>query len=137
MKYIFKEKHIDLFIRALYVIILFYMIFFPSDSASSALEGFSLFYKSLLPVLLPFFILSSFSVNCGIENDMGKFFGIIPRLLGISSGEYTYTISLLSGYPTSTKAVTEGYLRNRIYIDHARGIPVQRDHRTSLPRRAS
>ncbi len=114
MKSIFKEKHVDFFVWTMYALTITYVLAFPSDSVKAALSGCELFYKSIFPGLFPFFILSSFAVNCRMDTVLGKAFGIVPKKLGVSSGEYTYVISILSGYPTSTKTVCEGYSQKRI-----------------------
>ncbi len=110
MKRIINDKFIDSLIWVMFILCMGFLLIFPTQSASAVKEGCELFYNSILPTLFPFFVVSSFAVNAGISDTLGiPLKSFLRRAFGITSGEYTYTVSVLSGYPTSAKIISGGY----------------------------
>ncbi len=99
---------------ALFAVILAYLLLSGAECSISVLDGCNLFIQSIFPTLFPFFVLSSFAVSTGIAENIGRPLEFIPKLLGINSGRYIYLTSVLSGYPTSSKMISEGYLAGNI-----------------------
>ena len=81
-----------------------FMVAFPSVALLSAQKGISLWASSVLPALLPFFICANFL------NYMG-----ITAVLKPSA--FTFTMSVMSGYPMGAKII--GDMGRRKYISVA------------------
>ncbi len=90
-----------------------YILLNADRCARSALDGAGLFFNSVFPTLFPFFVLSSFAADAGL-GILKKPLSPVTKLLKIQSGKYIYPISVLSGYPTSAKIISEGYLDGKI-----------------------
>ena len=97
-----------------------YVLVFPASCKESVIKGLKLFFESVFPSLFPFFVLSSFASKTKIAENMGKPLEAVPKMMGISSGRYVYLTSVLSGYPTSAKLVSEGYTAGKITKNDAR-----------------
>ena len=98
-----------------FVLILFFilMLLFPAPVFSGASRGLLLWFRSVLPTLLPFMVLSSLMVRTNalimIERTAGPVFS---RLLGVSgNGSFAVIAGFLCGYPMGAR-VTAELIRN-------------------------
>lgn len=98
-----------------FVLILFFilMLLFPAPVFAGASRGLLLWFRSVLPTLLPFMILCSLMVRTNalaiIERMAGPLFS---RLLGVSgNGAFAVIAGFLCGYPMGAK-VTAELIRN-------------------------
>ncbi len=91
-----------------YIVLLIICVIFPELTLNSAKESIELWSKTVLPSLLPFFIISKLIYyNDGITI-FSKVFK--PLLLFIGIPEYAafpYVMSLLCGYPTGSRIVSQ------------------------------
>lgn len=98
------------------ILLLGFMFVYPSLTLEASREGLLLWFKTLLPTLLPFMILSNFliSFNCieKILNPMRRiwafFFGLSPY------GAYALLLGLLCGYPMGAKLTADLYTQRHI-----------------------
>lgn len=98
--------------------IFFLLLLFPEQVKSGALEGLSLWYTSVIPILLPFLILS----NVMISTDSFSFF--LRPLLSANKKKtegnpwiiYPVFLGLFCGFPMGAKAVTDLIQNNRMTI---------------------
>lgn len=96
--------------RTLILVLIAICIIFASDPktyANSCLNAISIWSVNVLPVLFPFFVLTSIIVMLSDfkSNKVDKFFSKIYKT---NSGSSTiYFLSILSGYPVGAKLVTE------------------------------
>ena len=78
-------------------------------------------YKTVIPSLFPFFILSSFMINTGFVNCAGKiaepFAKTLFRVSG--NGAVVFIMGVLCGYPTGAKMVSELYKTSQIEKNEA------------------
>ena len=89
----------------LVLFLLSFMFFAPETALSAAREGLLLWFRTLLPSLLPFMILSNFliSFNC-IEKLLSPLRKIWAVLFGLSPcGAYVLLLGTLCGYPMGAK----------------------------------
>lgn len=98
-----------------FILILFFilMLLFPAPVFAGASRGLLLWFRSVLPTLLPFMILCSLMVRTNalaiIERTAGPVFS---RLLGVSgNGAFAVIAGFLCGYPMGAK-VTAELIRN-------------------------
>ncbi|MGO1469293.1 MAG: sporulation integral membrane protein YlbJ [Tissierella sp.] len=107
-----KYNKINLF----YILILFLMISIIKDpvlSIDSARSGLNIWFNTLLPSLLPFFILSELLILSGFVKRFGSFLKPIMKPLFNVSGEGSFPLimSMVSGYPIGSKLTCS--LRNK------------------------
>lgn len=74
------------------------MVIFPELTATASKEAINLWLNSIVPTLLPFFIVANFLKNTGI----------VSR---ISPGIYPFAMAVLSGYPMGAR-ITGDYYRS-------------------------
>ena len=91
------------------ILILFFCLAFATlvfvDVAgfvTASREGFSLFTQSVLPVLFPFFFITSLAVHGGVDKRW-----------------QVYAFSLLGGFPTSARMIAELHERGRLSRNNA------------------
>lgn len=96
--------------------ILFLMLFFPKTAARGALDGLLLWSKTLLPILLPFLILSGLILTLHMTRPFELLLSpIFTHIFPISSGAcYPLLIGLLCGMPLGAKTAATLYLAGKI-----------------------
>lgn len=94
------------------------MVLFPRLALSAADRGLSLFVKSVLPSLLPFFICANFMIALGVPAVLGRFFDRLFRSLFHAPGKsaFVFIISITSGYPMGAKLIGEMGRRGDISV---------------------
>lgn len=105
--------------RFLYLVlfsVLFLMLFFPKTAARGALNGLLLWSETLLPILLPFMILSGLLIALGMTRPFEKLLGpLLTRIFPISSAAcYPLLLGLLCGMPLGAKTAADLYRLGRI-----------------------
>ncbi len=92
----------------LYIFILLLLLIMPETVISSTKESILLWCNSVLPNLLPFFIISkALYYNDGAKY-FEKLFAPFLKYLGISKcGCFPFVISLLCGFPTGSRIINE------------------------------
>lgn len=90
-------------------LLLGFMFRFPRLTLEASREGLLLWFRTLLPTLLPFMILSNLLIgfNC-IERILSPFRGIWAFFFGLSPyGAYALILGLLCGYPMGAKLAAD------------------------------
>ena len=87
------------------LVFLLLLILFPSDSADAAKQGLDIFLYTVLPSLLPFFIVSSLLLATGVFRLAAKWMEPLMRPLFHCPGHtaYVFLLSITSGYPVGAK----------------------------------
>lgn len=115
-----KENNISHARRKLLYLVLFFilflMLFFPKTAARGALDGLLLWSKTLLPILLPFLILSGLILTLRMTKPFELLFSpIFTHIFPISPGAcYPLLIGLLCGMPLGAKTAAALYLAGNI-----------------------
>lgn len=78
--------------------IMFYFFTFPSEVSAAAKDGLTLWFTSVVPALLPFFILSNLCMDYGVPEILGKFCRPFTERLLRLPGESAFVI--ITGYST-------------------------------------
>ncbi len=96
--------------------LLFLMLLFPKTAARGALDGLLLWSKTLLPILLPFLILSGLILTLHMTRPFELLLSpIFTHIFPISSAAcYPLLIGLLCGMPLGAKTAATLYLAGRI-----------------------
>lgn len=84
-----------------------FLLVFSNDNLSSAKNGIYLWYNSVLPSLLPFFIATELIAYTNLIPILGKFLNHIMRPIFNVPGEGAFALILgvISGYPVGAKMV--------------------------------
>jgi flagellar biosynthesis protein FlhB len=98
-------------VPAIIVSIVFIALCFANLQSFTAAgtEGLTLIYRAVLPILFPFFFITSFIINLTADNDKNS---IISAVI----------LSLFSGYPNGARLVAELYNKDKITQEQARHI---------------
>lgn len=85
------------------------MIISPSLSLSAAKKGIELWAGTVIPSLLPFFICTDILIKTGVHAVIGRMFEKPVRfLLGVpGEAAFVFVSSILSGYPTGARIISE------------------------------
>lgn len=90
-------------IFALSLIVVFFIQ--PNIVRIGAINGITLWYNKILPVLFPMFILSNILLQYSFLYDiLGKISGISKKLLGSAYAVIPFVISIISGFPSGAVA---------------------------------
>ena len=98
------------------LLLLVFLMRFPSEALCSAREGMDLWLNTLIPTLLPFMILTNILIYTGMAEKLSAPLGVFwKKLFGISpSGGCALILGLLCGYPMGAKTVSDMYSCGRI-----------------------
>ena len=96
----------------------------PDKTLIYAAKGLSIWYKSMVPSLLPMMILSGCIIKLNITNAFaGLIFPLSKRLFHISpNGTYALLIGLLCGFPMGAKVICELYSQNKLTKEEATSL---------------
>ena len=87
------------------------LILFPSEAADAARQGLVLCFRTVLPSLFPFFVLSSLFVATGAADAVGRVLEPVMRPLFYLSGAgaSALVLGLVGGYPVGARTTAELY----------------------------
>ncbi len=119
-----SKKHITIIIT-IFVIIFNIVVFkFPKEIIEASNMGLQIWYKNLVPSLLPFIFINNFSRESGVFYFLGNLVcSPISKLLRISNiSSISYISALFSGYPIGSKLASDNYESKAISKDEARVV---------------
>lgn len=95
------SKLSQLILPLIAVIITISIVCFPDDAFKSALEGLNIWFNTVLPALLPFFIGSQLLMGLGVVHFLGVLLEPFMRpLFNVpGAGSFVMAMGLASGYP--------------------------------------
>lgn len=103
-----KKSFINIFFLIIMLCILIGILKYPKLALNSASKGLSTWFNIVIPSLLPFFIVSEVLIGMGFVNFVGKLLEPIMKLVfnvpGV--GAFSFSMSLISGYPIGAKIVS-------------------------------
>jgi len=86
----------------------------------SVKNAFEVWKNNIFPSILPFFIISSLLINYGFVELASILFKPLMRLFGINSNvSFIFIMSILSGFPSSSKYIKDLYNNNKITLNDA------------------
>ncbi|MCX7885015.1 MAG: hypothetical protein N2448_08320 [Caloramator sp.] len=105
-------------------IFLILLIFYPKASINGAKEGINLWMFTVVPSLLPFFVISDMLMSFKFPENIAKLFSpIIKKLFNTSGyGAYVFIMSIFSGYPSGAKIVKDLIENKKISIKEGQKI---------------
>lgn len=94
---------------------------FPAQSAQAAQDGMVLCFRTIIPSLFPFFVLSSLLISCGMADLLaGSLRGLMHPLFGLSgAGASALVLGLVGGYPVGARTVAELFTAGTIPREEA------------------
>ncbi len=113
----FKDFSFSSFLLSIAIIVVMILILVsPVRYADSVITGLKLFFKAVLPGLLPFMFLTKLLTEFNVIGKLSNKLNVpINKLLGINgSGFYAFIMSAISGYPIGSKITADLYLSNQI-----------------------
>ena len=115
-------KRFAVFVVFLVLLLLF--VCFPHTVSNGAAAGLMLWFKIVIPALLPFLLFAVFFFKLGVTDFVSSLlYPVFHALYGISkNGCYPVLIGFLSGYPLGAKMTADTYKDGRIGHDEAQYI---------------
>ena len=116
------KKYIINFLFILLIIILSIEVLLESNIVISSVKfSFNIWQNNIFPSLFPFLVIGNILINAGIPELLGKIFkNIVNKLFKINpNGTFIIFLSMLSGFPSSAKYITELLNNNKIDVDDA------------------
>lgn len=115
------KKIIPLFF---FMFVLILLLIKPEKTINNAANGLSVWYKSMVPSLLPMMILSGCMIKLNITSSFASLlFPVTKRLFHISkNGTYALLIGFLCGFPMGAKVICELYSQNKISKEEATAL---------------
>lgn len=119
-----KHSFIQFFYILLILFIIMLLIIFPSLAIVNFSQGILIWATSVLPALLPFFILTKLLSYTQFTHTIGKFLSPITNKLYNVGGVagYIYIMSIMSGYPIGAKLTADFYKSGKITKSQAHSI---------------
>lgn len=104
-----KKTLITLFIVSVSCIFLMALLLHSKECISLASNGLLIWYRSMIPSLFPFMVLSGFLIRCGLSAKIGQY---LQPILGLlfhlpSSMLYVIFMGFLCGFPMGAKVVAD------------------------------
>lgn len=102
--------------KILIIIVFIFLLLTPEITASGALKGLDLWYKALIPSLMPFMFLSSVIINMNLTSGINLIMRPLTFLLGLKKeAGYAIFAGLFFGYPAC--AVTSIEMQGNNILD--------------------
>ena len=107
-----------------------FLLLYPQEAFAAAKEGMQLWLNVLLPVLLPFLILTGILIHTDVVGKLLKPAEIIwNKVLGVSAaGAYAVIAGALCGYPVGAKITSDLYENHQISKSEARYLLTFTNH---------
>ena len=106
----------SIFIMIVLIFIMFEILSNSSTILDSVGFSFNVWKNSIFPSLFPFFILSEFLINYGFIEFVSEIFKpIMNKFFKVKgAGAFVFILSLISGFPSSSKYIRELYISGMI-----------------------
>lgn len=103
-----KEKYTNFFICTIILFFLIEIFDHTNIIVETFQESSKLWFYTLLPTLLPFFIITDLLSNYGFINFLSKVFGKIMKVFNLNEEcSYAFFMSIISGFPGNSKLIKE------------------------------
>ncbi len=111
LEVVFLETVKNVLLGALLALFAAALLCFPSEAAGAARGALALCFRSVLPSLFPFFVLSSLLVALGAADAFARVLRPVMRpLFGLSgAGALALALGLVGGYPVGARTTAELY----------------------------
>ena len=93
-----------------------FLLLYPQEALAASKEGMQLWLNVLLPVLLPFLILTGILIHTNMTGKLLQPVEVIwNKVLGVSAaGAYAVIVGALCGYPVGAKITSDLYENHQI-----------------------
>lgn len=95
-----------------------FLLLYPKESLKASKAGLLLWYDSVVPVLLPFLILSQLLLQTSVSDTVSRLFGsVFQRLFHCSAdGVFCLLCGFLCGYPVGARLISLLVKENRLTL---------------------
>lgn len=117
-----RKTAIKLFITIITLTLCFAIIIFSESCAKGAANGIETCLSVLIPSLFPFMAVSSFIIQSGLSQTLGKpFKRFMKKIFGLD-GCYApiFLLSLIGGYPVGARGISELYKSGQTNLNQAK-----------------
>lgn len=106
----------NLIYSLIFIVLIVLIVLNPKNSIDAALRGIDIWFFTVLPSLLPFFIISEITIKLGIVNFIGNLLSPLMKPLFNVPGEgaFVFAMSVTSGYPVGAKLISKLRMENKI-----------------------
>ena len=107
-----KKTYKSIIIMSILIFVMFQVLSKSNTILESVTFSFNIWKNSIFPSLFPFFVLSEFLINYGFVELVSELFKpIMNKVFKIKgAGAFVFIMSLISGFPSSSKYIRELYL---------------------------
>lgn len=106
------KSFLNIFIIFIILILAVFLLTSPKNSAAGVIKGLDISAYHLIPALFPFMVVSSFILESGLFENIGKFL-LFDRIFGVNkSASCIIFLSLICGFPAPAKFIGELYEKN-------------------------
>ena len=107
-----------------------FLLLYPQEALAASKEGMQLWLNVLLPVLLPFLILTGILIHTNMAGKLLQPVEVIwNKVLGVSAaGAYVVIVGALCGYPVGAKITSDLYENHQISESEAKYLLTFTNH---------
>lgn len=107
-----------------------FLLLYPQEALAASKEGMQLWLNVLLPVLLPFLILTGILIHTNMAGKLLQPVEVIwNKVLGVSAaGAYAVIVGALCGYPVGAKITSDLYENHQISESEAKYLLTFTNH---------
>ena len=107
-----------------------FLLLYPQEALAASKEGMQLWLNVLLPVLLPFLILTGILIHTNMAGKLLQPVEVIwNKVLGVSAaGAYAVIVGALCGYPVGAKIISDLYENHQISESEAKYLLTFTNH---------
>ena len=119
-----KKNYIKIIQLLFFLIMVILLLSWPSLTMEYAKKGLSIWYKNMVPSLLPMMILTGCMIKLNITASFTAFLHpLANKLFHLSkNGTYALLMGFLCGFPMGAKIVCELYAQNKLSKDEANAL---------------
>lgn len=107
--YRLKQVFYTIFLASITILIALSLITYPEEALKASIKGLDIWWKTVFPSLLPFFITAELLISFGVVSFLGVLFEPIMRpIFNVpGAGGFAWVMGMASGYPSGAKMTVQ------------------------------
>ena len=104
-----KQVFYTIFLASITILIAVSLITYPEQALQASIEGLDIWWKTVFPALLPFFITAELLISFGVVSFLGVLFEPFMRpIFNVpGAGGFAWVMGMASGYPSGAKMTVQ------------------------------